>query len=90
VSTWTYVGRLPGKEIRVVRGQRLRVDLGNQLPQPSTVHWHGLTLRNDLDRGAEPHPGRRPSAYDFTVPASGTFWFHPHVGTNSTVVSTHP
>ena len=84
VSTWTY-GSLPGKEIRITRGTRLSVDLSNQLPQPTTVHWHGLALRNDMD-GV---PDLTQSAvaagsrfrYDFTVPEAGTFWFHPHVGT---------
>lgn len=84
VSTWTY-GSLPGREIRVRRGARLQVDLVNQLPQPTTVHWHGLAIRNDMD-GV---PDLTQSAvaagarfrYDFTVPESGTFWFHPHVGT---------
>lgn len=84
VSTWTY-GSLPGKEIRVARGARLRVDLTNQLPQPTTVHWHGLAIRNDMD-GVPDLTQSSVSAgdrfrYDFSVPEAGTFWFHPHVGT---------
>jgi FtsP/CotA-like multicopper oxidase with cupredoxin domain len=85
VFTWAYDGVVPGKEIRVTRGQRLRVDLGNHLPQPSTVHWHGLAIRNDMD--GVPNLTQDAVAagsafrYDFTVPESGTFWFHPHVAT---------
>ena len=41
VSTWSYGGEVPGREIRVSRGDLLRVDLQNDLPQSTTVHWHG-------------------------------------------------
>lgn len=26
-----------------------RVELANQLPEPTTVHWHGIAIRNDMD-----------------------------------------
>src|SRR5947208_3346305 len=48
VRTWSF-GQLPGKEIRVKRGEVLRARLSNRLPQPTTIHWHGLALRNDMD-----------------------------------------
>ncbi|WP_433498817.1 multicopper oxidase family protein [Sphaerimonospora sp. CA-214678] len=83
VSTWAYDGELPGKEIRVTAGDRLRVELSNQLPAPTTIHWHGLALRNDMD-GAEvtqrPVDPGSTFTYDFIVPDGGTYWFHPHVG----------
>ncbi|MFC4950959.1 multicopper oxidase family protein [Pseudonocardia sp. GCM10023141] len=84
VSTWTYGGELPGREIRVRRGDLLRVRLQNGLPQPTTVHWHGLALRNDMDGvPVLTQPEVAPGAsfdYAFTVPDAGTYWFHPHVG----------
>lgn len=84
VATWTYGGELPGREIRVGRGDLLRVRLGNGLPQPTTVHWHGLALRNDMDGvPGLTQPEIAPGAsfdYAFTVPHAGTYWFHPHVG----------
>ena len=49
VSTWAYGGQLPGKEIRAKKGDVLRVDLSNKLPQDTTIHWHGLAIRNDMD-----------------------------------------
>lgn len=84
VDTWAYDGRVPGPEIRVRRGDVLSVDLANELPEESTVHWHGIALRNDMD-GV---PGLTQPAvragdtfrYEFTVPDAGTHWFHPHVG----------
>jgi FtsP/CotA-like multicopper oxidase with cupredoxin domain len=85
VNTWTYGGLLPGREIRVTRGDVLRVRLRNRLPQPTTIHWHGLALRNDMDgvpdltqRQIDPNSE---FTYEFTVPDAGTYWFHPHVGT---------
>lgn len=80
VSTWTY-GGVPGKEVRVQRGERLRIDLSNALPESTTVHWHGLAIRNDMDgvpdlTQSAVVPGGR-FRYEFTVPESGTFWFHP-------------
>ena len=49
VSTWAFGGQLPGKEIRTKKGDVLRVDLSNTLPQDTTIHWHGLAIRNDMD-----------------------------------------
>jgi FtsP/CotA-like multicopper oxidase with cupredoxin domain len=84
VTTWTYSGQLPGREIRLRRGELLRAQLANQLPAPTTVHWHGIALRNDMDgvpvlTQPEIAPGAA-MGYEFTVPDPGTYWFHPHVG----------
>lgn len=84
-STWAYNGSVPGPEIRASAGDRIRVRLDNVLPGPTTsVHWHGLALRNDMD-GV---PGVTQDAvtsgtsfdYDYIAPHPGTYWFHPHVG----------
>lgn len=84
VQTWCYGGAVPGPEIRVRRGELLRVDLTNRLPQPTTIHWHGLALRNDMDGVpvlTQPEvPVGGTFRYEFTVPDPGTYMFHPHVG----------
>ncbi|MGH3723874.1 MAG: multicopper oxidase family protein [Mycobacterium sp.] len=84
-STWAYGGRVPGQEIRVRQGDILRVQTVNNLPAPTTVHWHGLALRNDMDGvPGLTQPEIAPSGvfdYEFAVPHAGTYWFHPHVGT---------
>lgn len=85
VKTWAYGDQLPGKEVRVTAGDTLALTLANHLPQPTSLHWHGLALRNDMD-GV---PGLtqqdiKPGAdftYRFAVPHPGTYWFHPHSGT---------
>ncbi|MDX8143216.1 multicopper oxidase family protein [Lentzea sp. BCCO 10_0061] len=82
-NTWSY-GELPGKEIRIRRGDLLNVELRNQLSQPTSIHWHGVALRNDMDgvpdlTQSEIVPGGS-FTYEFTAPDPGTYWFHPHSG----------
>jgi multicopper oxidase len=83
VNTWTY-GQLPGAPIRVTAGEVIRATLQNQLPEPTTVHWHGLALRNDADgvpdvtQPSVQTGGQR--TYEFTAQYPGTYWFHPHHG----------
>lgn len=84
VQTWAYGGRVPGPPVRVTAGDVLRVEFHNGLPEPTSVHWHGLAVRNDMDgvpdttQPAVP-PGDR-FGYEFTVPDPGTYWLHPHMG----------
>src|SRR5262249_10946564 len=46
VHTWSYRGAVPGPEIRVRKGDMLETVLMNRLPAATTVHWHGVALRN--------------------------------------------
>ncbi len=75
---WTYNGQLPGPTIRAKKGDRLVVRFTNSLPEPTTIHWHGLRVPNDQD-GMEPliQPGEK-FEYSFVVPDAGTYWYHPH------------
>lgn len=65
-------------------GDELRARLTNQLEVPTTIHWHGLALRNDMDGVPDvTAPAVTPGAsfeYRFIAPHPGTYWFHPHVG----------
>jgi len=49
VESWSYGGIVPGPEIRIRAGEVLQVRLRNQLPTETTIHWHGIALRNDMD-----------------------------------------
>jgi FtsP/CotA-like multicopper oxidase with cupredoxin domain len=49
VRTWTYTGSVPAKEIRLQKSGSLRSRVKNDLPQETTVHWHGLAIPNDMD-----------------------------------------
>ncbi|OUC97671.1 multicopper oxidase family protein [Streptosporangium minutum] len=85
VRTWMYGDRLPGEPIRIKAGEVVRARLANRLPQETTVHWHGLALRNDADGvPGVTQPAVAPGGewvYEFTAPHPGTYWFHPHHGT---------
>ncbi len=79
---WSYGTGFPGPLLRLTAGDRLIVHFENQLPEPTTVHWHGVRLTADMD-GVPEHsqPVVEPGGtftYDFVVPDAGLFWFHPH------------
>ena len=68
--------------IRARQGSEVWVRLKNSLPQPTTIHWHGIRIENAMDGVAgltqEPVPPGESFDYRFTVPDAGTFWYHPH------------
>jgi FtsP/CotA-like multicopper oxidase with cupredoxin domain len=82
-GVWSYNGRVPGPEIRLSQGARLRVEVGNGLAQDTTVHWHGLRIPHAMDGVPNltqpPIPPGGRFAYEFEAPDAGTFWYHPHV-----------
>ena len=80
---WTYNGGLPGPLIRARVGDRLIVHFVNSLPEPTTIHWHGLRIPASMD-GAPGHsqpevPPGGAFEYDFVLPDAGFYWYHPHV-----------
>ncbi|MGW3941211.1 multicopper oxidase family protein [Streptomyces phaeochromogenes] len=85
-KTWAFDGRAPGKEVRLSVGDTLVAELSNQLPNKTatSIHWHGIALRNDMD-GVPPATQTAVRAgstftYRFIADAPGTYFFHPHVG----------
>ncbi|MBM4265875.1 MAG: multicopper oxidase family protein [Deltaproteobacteria bacterium] len=89
MEVWAYDGQVPGPTIRVRRGQTLRVRFTNRLPQPTTVHWHGVRVPNAMDgvpgvTQPQVEPGES-FTYEFAPPDAGTFWFHPHVRSSEQV-----
>lgn len=84
VTTWAHGDSVPGTALRATAGDRVRVAFRNDLPEATSVHWHGLAIRNDMDgvpgvTTPEVKPGDGFN-FDFIVPDSGTHWFHPHTG----------
>lgn len=70
--------------MRATAGDRVRVAFTNDLPTSTSVHWHGLAIRNDMDGvpglTAPPVAAGDGFDFDFIVPDPGTYWFHPHTG----------
>lgn len=83
LDTWAYEGQVPGPTLRVRLGDTVRVRFTNRLPQPTTIHWHGVRVPNAMDGVPNvTQPAIQPGetfVYEFTPPDAGTFWFHPHV-----------
>jgi FtsP/CotA-like multicopper oxidase with cupredoxin domain len=84
VTVFAYNGLVPGPEIRVKQGDRLIVHFENALPDgyTSTIHWHGIELNNSSDGTPMTQDPVKPGeafTYDFIVPRSGVFWYHPHI-----------
>ncbi|MDJ1156736.1 multicopper oxidase family protein [Chelatococcus sp. SYSU_G07232] len=82
-ALWAYDGSVPGPLLRVRRGEEVRLRLKNDLPQPTSLHWHGVRLTNAMDgvgglTQEAVAPGRD---FDirFTPPDAGTFWYRPLV-----------
>ena len=85
IRAFAYNGQVPGPLIEAEVGDVLEVRLTNSLPQPTTIHWHGLRVPAAMD-GTEAvqtpvEPGET-FKYRFVLPDAGTFWYHPH--TNET------
>ncbi|MFR0638512.1 multicopper oxidase family protein [Arthrobacter sp. LS16] len=83
IATWGYNGSLVAPTLRGTVGDQLNVTVANKLTESTSIHWHGLAMRNDAD-GV---PGLTQEgigagtnfAYDFKLPHPGTYWYHSHV-----------
>lgn len=88
-DAYAYEGQVPGPEIRVTRGDRVKVTLVNGLDEPTTIHWHGIRVPAGMDGvpgvSQEPVPPGGTFVYEFVVPDAGTFFYHSHVNTDEQV-----
>jgi FtsP/CotA-like multicopper oxidase with cupredoxin domain len=81
-DVWGYEGVTPGPTIQVAKGARVQRQFVNELPQGSSIHWHGIRIDNAMDGVSgltqdAVEPGQT-FDYDFVVPDAGTYWFHAH------------
>lgn len=83
LDVWAYNGQVPGPVLRARLGDRLRIRVVNRLPQPTSVHWHGVRLDNAMDGvpGVTQPPIAPGESFTYEIVArdAGTFWFHPHI-----------
>jgi manganese oxidase len=79
---WGYNGSSPGPTIELVEGDRARFYVTNRLPEPTTVHWHGVLLPNGMDGVGgltqAPIPPGETWVYEFSVRYPATHMYHPH------------
>ncbi len=80
IKAWGINGQTPGPTIEVTEGDRVRILVVNELPEPTTIHWHGLEVPNSQDGagGVTQYPilPGETGTYEFTVYQSGTFLYH--------------
>jgi FtsP/CotA-like multicopper oxidase with cupredoxin domain len=80
-DVFAFNGQVPGPTLELREGDRVVVHFRNELPEPSTIHWHGLTLPFVAD-GSPFHPvppgGRHDYVFTVRRGAAGTYWYHPH------------
>jgi|RhiMetdeSRZDD1v2_1073273.scaffolds.fasta_scaffold17548_6 manganese oxidase len=79
---WGYNGTTPGPTIETVEGDRVRIYVTNRLPEPTSVHWHGILLPNGMDGVSgltqKPIAPGETFTYAFTLRQHGTHMYHPH------------
>ena len=82
MTAMAYNGRVPGPELRLKEGERARIVLRNALPEPTTIHWHGVDVPNPMDGvpGITQKPVQPGEAftYEFEARPPGTRWYHTH------------
>ncbi|HLH02788.1 MAG TPA: copper oxidase [Bryobacteraceae bacterium] len=83
VDLWGFNGSSPGPTIQVNQGDRVRIIVDNHLPEPTSMHWHGFEIPNNMDGGPgvsqDPiKPGGR-FVYEFTLHQEGTYFYHSHM-----------
>lgn len=80
ITVWGFNGSMPGPTIEAVEGDRVRIIVRNELPEATTVHWHGLELPNVMDGAGEhtqkPIPPGGEYVYEFNLKQNGTFMYH--------------
>ena len=82
VDAYAFNGQVPGPTLQVNEGERVRIHVRNELPEATSVHWHGMILPNVMDGAGyitqAPIPPGGDYAYEFDVRQAGTYFYHTH------------
>ena len=83
VQAWAYNGMVPGPRIDLEVGDKVEVEVTNELPIGTDVHWHGVDVPNDQDGVApitqELIASGETYTYHFTVDETAVAMYHAHV-----------
>ncbi len=88
VRAYTYNGTVPGPMLEGNVGDTVIVHFTNRLPDPTTIHWHGMRVPHAADGTHHTQMPVMPGAtydYRFALADAGLFWYHPHLMTDSQV-----
>ncbi|ABF43992.1 multicopper oxidase, type 3 [Deinococcus phoenicis] len=82
VAAYAVNRQVPGPRLELTQGDRVRINVKNSLPEPTTIHWHGLIVPNGMDGAADvtqkPIAPGQTFTYEFTVQQAGTYFYHSH------------
>ena len=83
IDAWGFNGSAPGPTIQVNEGDHVRVIFDNQLPEPTSLHWHGFEdqIQYDGQPGIS-QPAVKPGGrfiYEFDIHQEGTYFYHSHM-----------
>jgi manganese oxidase len=83
LDLWGYNGTSPGPTVQVMQGDRVRIVVENHLPEPTSMHWHGFEIPNNMDGVPgivqDPIPPGGRFVYEFTLHQEGTYFYHSHM-----------
>lgn len=83
IDVWGFNGSAPGPTIQVTQGDKVRVIFKNELPEGSSIHWHGFEdqIGNDGMPGISQAPVKPGETYiyNFVIKQEGTFFYHSHM-----------
>lgn len=81
-KVWGFNGVGAGAVMEAVEGDRIRVYVTNNLPAPTSVHWHGFILPSGMDGvgglSQRNIPPGETWMYEFPLVQHGTLMFHAH------------
>ena len=49
ITAWGFNQQVPGPLLKAKKGDTLVVNVKNNLPEPTIVHWHGIRLPASMD-----------------------------------------
>ena len=81
-QVYTYNGTIPGPTIETNVGDTMIVHFTNNLPEPTTIHWHGIESFADQDGAHIAQRWVQPGetfTYTLETHTEKLAWYHPHV-----------
>jgi FtsP/CotA-like multicopper oxidase with cupredoxin domain len=91
VEAWAYNGQVPGPQIIVDVGDKVQVELTNNTPMGTDIHWHGIHTPNDQD-GVSPYTQDpiktgETYTYEFVADEPAIGMYHAHLHSQVSVVN---
>jgi hypothetical protein len=82
VGAYAVNRQVPGPRLELTEGDHVRINFTNHLPEPATMHWHGLVVPNRMDGPGyitqDPVPPGGRYVYEYVVQQAGTYFYHSH------------